>query len=234
MDKMTKKLNDKIKENGVSADGYWQSILDIGYNEWQKSKNSKWTYESMIDWVREKYGDFAATMILVGKFNQQVCNGGHRQYYDNGYASHGGGCFTQHGDDIRLHNELLDGMKKLKLDKATDLSKKVYDIMSRFKVEIDDEPYTEDCCYECGGSGQVENPDYDYEDEDSEVMTECSNCGGSGYDEVDNPEYGEPYNTYEWDQLDNEYYALDEEWVEYVEMFVKNYLEVGEDILAVM
>jgi hypothetical protein len=216
------KLSKDVKEN-FSEDGYWQSVLDLGYNEWNRPDGNVHSYEEMIDWVRRNYGDFAATVILVGKFNQQVCNGGHFQYYDNGYASHGGGCFNKHGEDIQLHNEMVDGMKKLGMNDASKLSKKVFEIMSNFKVEIDEESYIEEQCYECSGSGEAYDEDGSIDGDENEMIS-CPNCNGSGYDEVDNENYGRPDNTFEWDSLDNKYYEVCDEWEEYFENFVKSKL----------
>jgi hypothetical protein len=218
------KLSKDVKEN-LNEDGYWQTILDLGYGEWNREGTEVKSYEEMLEWVAEKYGNFAVFAILAGKYNHQVCNGGHLQYFDNGYASNGGGCFNKHSEDIYLHTEMVGFMKDFGLDTATPLSKKVFEIMNEFKVELDDEMYTEEDCYECGGMGYVDNPDFDYdaEDSDEEETIECDSCGGSGREEVDNPEYGHPY-TYEWDSLDTRYYDVCDEWEKYLENFVKSKL----------
>ena len=231
MNSKFEKLSKDVKENFNKEDGYWQTILDLGYAEWQSEKNDKVNnYDELIDWMRENYGDFAALAVLVGKFNQQVCNGGHRQYYDNGYASNGGGCFQSHGDEIYLHEKMVEWMEEFGFDSANELSEKVYMIMKDFEVQLDEDMYVEESCYECGGMGYVDNPDYDYEDEDSdeEMTVECPSCDGSGIEEVDNPEYGEPYNTYEWDQLDDRYYEVCDEWEKFFENFVKDAVEMPE------
>lgn len=51
-------------------------------------------------------------------------------------------------------------------------------------------------CPECNGDGEVENPDYDEDDEDSEEpeVIDCEECGGTG--KVENEEAGEPLD--EW------------------------------------
>lgn len=54
------------------------------------------------------------------------------------------------------------------------------------------EPEEQDC-QECGGTGEVENPDYDpdeaYEDADyaEPENVECADCGGTGTDDTDEP-----------------------------------------------
>jgi len=226
---MTKleKLSKDVKENFNKEDGYWQTILDLAYNEWQDDKNKEVnSYTSMIEWTREKYGDFAVMVILLGKFNQQVCNGGHMQYYDNGYASrdddgsYRGGFGHSHGEQIALHEEIAELMNEFALPGVNDLTEKVYNVVKDFKVEIDDEEYTEDYCYECGGSGEMA----DYDDPENDEYVTCSNCDGSGTEENYNENYGHPYNTSEWDSLDTRYYEVNEEWEKWFENYVKSEL----------
>ena len=66
---------------------FHQSILDIGYCWWQKELVDR--YSDMIEKMKDDFGKEFAILILLGKYNQQVGNGGHQQYFDNGYASAG-------------------------------------------------------------------------------------------------------------------------------------------------
>jgi len=224
------KLSQDVNKNFNKEDGYWQTILDLGYNEWQDKENEDVnSYTEMIEWMRNKYGNFAVLAILLGKYNQQVCNGGHVQYYDNGYASRDddgtrrSGFGHNHGEQIDLHLEIVELMKEFGLDTKSKLSKTVFDIISSFEVRIDNEDYIEEQCYECDGRGMVENPNFDWDDEDcdEDEEIECSNCGGSGYDEVSNENYGHPENTWDWGNLDDEYYKVCDKWETYFENFVK-------------
>jgi hypothetical protein len=216
------KLSKDVKEN-FSEDGHWQSVLDLGYNEWNRSDGNVHSYDEMIEWMREKYGDFAAMAVLLGKYNQQVCNGGHYQYYDNGYASQGGGCFTNHREDTYLHDKLVEWMKEYKLDSESELSKKVFDIVSSFEVELDNEEYDESSCFECGGSGEVYDEDGSIDGDENEMVS-CPECDGSGMVEEYNENYERPMNTSEWESLDNRYYEVSDEWEKHFENFVKSKL----------
>ena len=203
------KLKEKILENGVDEDGIWQSILNIGYNEWQREDSGVKGYGDMIDFMEKNYGKLSALAVLLGKYNQQVCNGGHCQYYDNGYATGDERGFGNHGCDIGLHDEMIELMEELDIVNLSDLSRKVFDIMSGFWVELDEEPYTYETCSECGGDG------YDEDD------MECMICGGSGEEEIDNENYDQPCNTWEWEKLDDRYFELNESWEKEFENYLK-------------
>lgn len=114
-----------------------QSILNLGYSKWRE--NEGWTYDDMVKWVSSEYGEFAALCILLGKYNYQVNNGGHKQYHDN--------CFT--GDVKRgpfggnescetpLHDMMVRLFHKFKLHESK-LGGKLYGVLCDFVVEEDD------------------------------------------------------------------------------------------------
>lgn len=129
--KLTERLvekNDKSYQNGET----WQAILNIGYNMWQTSKQDL-SYTDMINWTRIEYGEFAAFCILVGKYNQQVTNGGHMQYWDNGYAG-------DNEEDFSLHEQMLRGFVDFGLV-DTKLGKKTHEVASRFEIVQDGDLY---------------------------------------------------------------------------------------------
>lgn len=121
----------------------WQRLLNLGYNEWQKPERKGWQYADMVDWAAETYGEFVQFFILIGKYNQQVCNGGHIQYFDNGYADGTGGCFSDHDPDITLHKEMVQFFEQFGL-RQTPIGAQVHDVISRFRIELATED--EFCC----------------------------------------------------------------------------------------
>jgi len=133
---MNEKLNRLVNEvqkrqTYKDGDGH-QAILDICYDEWNRPENKDWSYADMVSYAKIMFGPFAEMMILLGKYNHQVCNGGHDQYFTNGYAdTNGGGCFADHSHDVPLHKRTMKLMQKFGLDK-TKLGKEVYDIQSKF------------------------------------------------------------------------------------------------------
>ena len=121
----------------------WQRLLNLGYNEWQKPERRGWQYADMIDWAAQTYGEVVKFLILIGKYNQQVCNGGHIQYFDNGYADGTGGCFSDHDPDITLHKEMVQRFEQLGL-RQTPIGAQVHDVISGFRIETATED--EFCC----------------------------------------------------------------------------------------
>jgi len=117
--------NDKDFQNG----DVWQAILNIGYAKWQSSESL--AYDDMTSWMRIEFGVLAEFCILAGKYNQQVCNGGHEQYFDNGYASCGEDRYPY--EECELHLRLIRHAKKLGVD-GDEIGKKVYEIWKRFRL----------------------------------------------------------------------------------------------------
>ncbi len=89
------------------------TILDVGYSKWQEQ--TRWDYRAMLEHTEKNYGVAAKLFILLGKYNQQVNNGGHSQYYANGYGDGAGGFGDDHDADNPLHQEMIALFKKLKL-----------------------------------------------------------------------------------------------------------------------
>lgn len=131
LDKLAKTLAENSDSSFQEGD-YWQAVLNIGYDMWQKNPDRSIGYSDMLSWVRVEYGEFAKFCILIGKYNQQVCNGGHYQYWDNRYAG-------DDEDDFTLHKEMIEylGMSGLIY---TSLGRKVYDVARRFGI-ITPDPY---------------------------------------------------------------------------------------------
>jgi len=208
---------DSFKKDGDAH----QSILDIAYAEWQRRDG--WDYADMIDWLAETYGDLPMFAVLAGKYNQQVCNGGHTQYFDNGYADGKGGCFQDHDPEGPLHQELVLMMEKFGLQ-----DQPVYAIMKEFRVDLDEDRYVEEHvdCDDCEGTGMALSPDDNEEDEEE---SDCYSCTGRGYndEEVSNEEYGTVTNDFELGKLDSRYYEVNDDWMKFLESFIRTNLEVG-------
>lgn len=148
----------------------WQSIMNVGYSHWQRSDGLH--YHDIADFLNDNFGPLAKMSLLLGKWNQQVENGGCFQYFDNGYASResAGGCFTEH-NDIELHHELVALVEEY-LD--VPCKSELLSILKMFTIEEETIP-----CEYCDGSGQVEC-EYDDDEEEGFEIDDCPDCCGTG------------------------------------------------------
>lgn len=211
----------KDDEDFLKGD-YHQALLNICYSEWQKNSVDM-EYGDMIAFAEKTYGELVAFAVLIGKYNQQVCNGGHAQYYDNGYASGEGGFATNHGDDTSMHDLLLSYFLRIETLQKFEWYGEMKDILEKFlKFSIDTEENYEESCSECYGDGEVEEEtDSDEDEEDSEPhMITCPSCWGSGREDVSNPDYNSPVG-HEWSNLDDRYYKINDEVQKDLEIYFK-------------
>lgn len=184
-----------------SEDGFHQAILNAAYDGFNAHSPDVFDFTHLIEWTIANMGEEFALLVFLGKYNQQVTNGGHLQYHDNGYD----GSVGDRDEDFPLHQEMIHLFKKLGYDKLP-LGDKVLDIMSKYEVHV----YPEDC-EDCGGSGYYEEDD-DEEDDDEELWEgrggsmSCGACGGSG-------ESRDNYTTSVDDDLDTKYYVLEDDWM---------------------
>lgn len=151
---------------------------------------------------------------LFLNYHNQVCNGGHYQYFDNGYASTetiNKGCFSTKSNNIDLHHQMISLFQKYFDVSSNEIYKKFLSIISEFCNSI-----TEEECNECEGSGEIE---FESEDEDGYITTEyetCNYCNGSGV--TDN------YTCYNTDKLDTQYYEIYEKLLKYMHEDVLKWL----------
>lgn len=169
-----------------------QKILNVCYYYWQT--NNGWSYEDMLNNAENLYGPIAKMAVMLGKYNQQVCNGGHSQYHFNGYSH------TGDDEEKDLHDELVELIKKyLDINKKT--KQELLSIMESVEVEQNEED-----CYDCGGSGQIEEEDGWGDDEDDDGLgygEECTTCDGDGFIKCGEYNMGPDY-------LDYQYYKINE------------------------
>ena len=190
----TDKLKQEVlkREDQITKDGYHQTILNIMYQHWQK-EDVDMNYKEILEWFSSEYGELAKFAVLIGKYNQQVCNGGHFQYYSNGYCDGISGCFNEHDIDIPLHKELIQLFNQTEL--KDEISLKTFKILEELYIELDDEEYIEE---------------------------EIFDDGETYYEECENPDYMEVVNTDMLKRFDNEYYKINDEFVEILEQYFKD------------
>lgn len=241
------KLYQALKNDADFLDGnFHQAILNVGYKEWQ-SRKEDWNYMDMVEWVEKEYGSLPRLLIQLGKYNQQVENGGHTQYIFNGYASDGKGDLTladyMEEKQLPLHDYMVDLFDKYQLQKLK-CGQEVYNIISDMKNNMsinDEENIFDECpdcegigdienyeeCDECGGEGEIGEDEFcDNCDGNGEIENyeSCGNCRGLGEEEVPNPDYGEV--EYEGTRLfDDDYYQFSKQWMEELNQLAKRVID---------
>ena len=231
METNVKKLkNLLISQNNESfqTGEFWQAVLDVGYEEWQKPKHEDWNYGQMVAWMGETYGPVAKFLILAGKYNEQVENGGHRQYFDNRYADGGDG--RKPDPEIPLHEEMVTLFEELSLHlHENTVGAEVLSIVKDFKIELNEDETIS--CDDCGGSGEQENDCQECNGESEDCATcgdtgvvdeDCGNCDGSGY--IHNDNYGEILNSNHLDALDSRYYTVSAKWISFLNQYTKDWI----------
>ena len=218
----------------VGNESTWQSILDACQVIWQYSDTM--TYSEFVDETNKKYGPLAKLAVLLAKYNYQVCNGGHAQYWDNGYASRTTSGFMQDHEEMELHEELI-ALVKEHLD--IELKDELLSIMKEFDIDV------YDTCEECDGSGEFECDDCigtgdnvcdqcDGDDEecskcDGTGVIECIECDGSGHVDCGCCNNGvAPERTilaFNDNELDSRYYRINEKIEEQTETFFEKAIE---------
>jgi len=93
-------LSEKLFNVTKDQSDKFQAIMTAAYESYEsnKSVDTNWSYRGIVKNTTDEFGLFASWLVLIGKYNQQVCNGGHLQYQMNGYSD--------------LHKELVSLTKK--------------------------------------------------------------------------------------------------------------------------
>ena len=182
-----------IKETEEYKEGnFWQCIMNMGYSVWQKRDNDIDSDDDMFEYVEKTYGSGFRLMIHLGNYYYQVGNGGHDQYWHNGYASSGSSGFGGNHEDAYVVDWMIENIENSPISRY-DSVKKMILILKEFSKSVED--YSPDCqecdgygndsgyCNDCSGTG---NNTYDCDDcggsgnDPDDEDESCGNCGGSG------------------------------------------------------
>lgn len=203
-----KEIDKQLSDNVKTITQEERTIL---YKQIKELKNQL-TNQDPIAYIEEQFGAIVVFAIMTGNFNYQVCNGGIIQYYENGYGDIARtGCFHKHDPEMPMLDYFKEYIRNLHLDKPP-IGEKVYDILNRIHIAVDEERTIEekqDCCY-CDGSGF-----------NAVEKRSCRECNGKGYiiEQIDNPDYGTICNEKYIEVLDEKYYEVNEEWMEMLNRF---------------
>lgn len=190
----------------------WQELINDVYAYWNSDDNI--TYGDILKYANKKFGNVGELAILVKNYNYQVCNGGHLQYFDNGYCEENVGIFSDKDESIPLHHRMIQLIEILNIHHCNAV-KPIYEVMCNFNVEICEayEEEVEYICENCGGAGYI------YTDEFEETEEKCCECDGDGY--IDDVEYyDEDIYINNEDKLNKEYYKHNDVFIAYFEKYV--------------
>lgn len=224
-------LKDKDFANGEILQG----IINIIHEHFWSEDMS---YDEIVHYIIRKFGYLIALSLLLSKYNYQVGNGGHLQYYDNGYASD-----DRKGENIEIHDKFVELFKELKMDKILPDGEKAYNIINSFELDLEDELEPCNCndgyndCYTCSGNGVIDCPecngDGEIDDEEcnncrGDGTIPCEDCGGDGTfpceDCGGNGEYetgNRIPDTAGWERLDSRWYLIDNNIINQFENYIK-------------
>lgn len=127
----------------VFGGSYLYTIQETFLRKWEDNKELN--YKQMLDYFEQEFGYMAKFAVLISKYNYQVKNGGHYQYFNNGYCDGIGGVYDQHDPSIPLHKELIEYFKQSGLKDS--ISQNVLQILQDLIVVLDE-------------SGDIANTDY--------------------------------------------------------------------------
>ena len=244
-------LKSKLLDDKSFAEGdVHQALMNIAHEKWDDNMS----YENILDWIEKNMGKMPLFAMYFGKYNYQVCNGGHKQYFENGYASSEsvgyGGSYT----DIDKHEIFWNLFKDLDMKTKLKIGQEAYDIISKFELDLlDEETNCEYCdgngeencetcegngtiqCDECGGDGEID--DKECENCEGNGMIECGECEGKGKFKCGNCN-GEGVRrtgrsvavTDEWGLLDTRWYNINDEIMEEFNEYLKSLTINGEKI----
>ena len=213
----------EAKEATQEPDAH-QVLMDKAYADERKRANASaddsWCYNRMI----REGTELERLAVVLGNLNYQVENGGFNQWIDNGYCT-----------GISDAKEALEAIDTETCRKIIPMLEEVEKYLDDSVIDgtmesrgcgghyFDDEKCDTrtDTCYECGGSGEIENPNFDWDDEEceEEQMIECSDCDGEGETEgeVDYPDFSGDYRC---SNLDSAFYEINTQFLEDIKEYI--------------
>ena len=239
------KFIDFIDTEHYEKGEYVYAITDVAYNAWN-NKDGIDSDVDMFNYMESNFGKDFKMICQISGYNSQVCNGGHSQYWINGYASADtSGCMADHKDCGTL-SEMVNLISKSLLIKKYDSVTPVWEIMLEFMQILEEydsecdechsQGYTEEHCDSCNGEGNTmeeccDDPDCSWCEGSGSFEEECEYCDGNGEieEECGYCDGGEV--NLEVSHLDNPYYEIYEKFMEdcndYSKKLIDNYYNVN-------
>lgn len=193
----------------VCYDSYKQNLDTINQQrEIQGNPKQPWEYTALVEQSTNDFGELAGFAIMFGKYNEQVENGGHQQYWYNDYAS-----MNYRTREIYHHANLICCFKDFKAEVEDILNKSGNKLTNSILDEIN----------------QVENILLAFPEN---LVLNVSSKLANFTEDGDKYEFDEDYNENEltnesieqlnW--LDNRYYKVNHAVMEILNQYFMNYL----------
>ena len=213
-------LQEKVKEELAinSNNDIHQAIMNVAYNSYNSylgELNSKlkeenrpqvrWFYSGLCEWTRFQLGDLAEFAVLIGKYNQQVENGGHEQYWFNGYASIDG-----RYKDLYLHMDLIEYLEVLRGEITfiypIDELEEINNTINRALNIMRDFPESVEWINKINYAGFNSDGEFEYRDSED------------NYNELTD------YSKRRLKYLDDDYYMINKKLMDILNLYFNNYL----------
>lgn len=203
--KINLKLLDEelIEKNSDGSIDYHQTILNIGYAWWNKQPNpDRVSYHEMIKFMDDTYGTIYGTLILIGKYNQQVTNNGHMGYYENHYSR-----VYEKDYNQSLHRRMVNELEKISAI-CTELRNTYEEFVNVIYIDT-----------VIGIMKDYLEIGIELEEEFMEEVECGSEHDGIFYEMVptENPDFGRITDSGALDKLDNLYYKVDTNFMKVIE-----------------
>lgn len=221
----------KTKENNPNMD-FIDAMIEK-FNDYVDEKHKASEFLNRLEEVDER----CLLVRLFGNYHYQVNNGGHFQYFDNGFASMediDGGCFGTKTAELDIHFKMIELFEKYLPNNETTV--RFINNLKSFKNAVVEEEcgccdgngyYTEEVtCDSCNGSGWNDDENCECSECDGRGSWEdeytCCECHGDGVNH-------DSFTVCDGDILDDEYYAIEDDVLKVFNSVVGNWLTSDTD-----
>jgi len=177
-----------------------QKIMNVAYDKWDDK-------QTMGDWF-DKLLPIEKKAVALGKLNQQVCNGGFAQWFDNGYS---GVMFdvVKYAINIMPKTETVEELKRILIKFENVMENNNWGEGSYTEME-------DESCYTCDGTGET------FDDDEDDYVT-CDECDGSGTVECEVQYFhsDEVFDDLRNLGIDDEFYKINEQFLIECELFLR-------------
>lgn len=211
-----KLLVDRLKAKGVDSSDKNLFLMKLSEEieslaeELGEIGSTNFNFFEKADYAHDTFGALESFIFLYSNYDEHITAYGHQDYYEEGCAT-GRGHYDMVGEDLDAHNLMIGNIESLNLGNLVKGADDIHFLLKKFYVDVDEDQMDTETCWECRGSGSIDNDNYDPDDEDctEDEYVDCPHCD-NGEIESDNPDYGEVQNKEFLAGLDEEYKKIGE------------------------